>query len=170
MDDSGLERLINYPENTEVYNLVCESIGIKALPNNGTLHLPLKPIGLHSDFKDGSSDAVSSSESHSASLTALNEESIISSHRISDSVENTEQSATPSTESPDADPDHAGDGASGKGDDKGDKGDENKDSGKNEGSESENAHSWLSWFNETFKKVKDWVKNKVHGSKEDEDD
>jgi hypothetical protein len=32
-----------------VYNLVCDSIGIKPLPNNGTLHLPFTTIGLHSD-------------------------------------------------------------------------------------------------------------------------
>lgn len=36
-------------ENTEVYNIVCDSLGIKPLSNNGTLHLPLKPVGLHSD-------------------------------------------------------------------------------------------------------------------------
>lgn len=32
-----------------VYNLICDSIGIKPLPNNGTLHLPFTTIGLHSD-------------------------------------------------------------------------------------------------------------------------
>ncbi|KAH8692054.1 nucleotide pyrophosphatase family protein [Talaromyces proteolyticus] len=36
-------------QNTEVYNLICESIGLTPLPNNGTLHLPLETIGLHSD-------------------------------------------------------------------------------------------------------------------------
>ncbi|KAL9137286.1 MAG: hypothetical protein Q9175_001512 [Cornicularia normoerica] len=36
-------------QNTEVYNIVCDSIGIEPKPNNGTLRLPLKPIGLHSD-------------------------------------------------------------------------------------------------------------------------
>lgn len=28
---------------------MCDSLGIEAKPNNGTLRLPLKPIGLHSD-------------------------------------------------------------------------------------------------------------------------
>jgi predicted AlkP superfamily pyrophosphatase or phosphodiesterase len=37
-------------QNTEVYNLVCDSVGVKPKPNNGTLHLPLKPIGLHSSI------------------------------------------------------------------------------------------------------------------------
>ncbi|EKV06502.1 Type I phosphodiesterase / nucleotide pyrophosphatase family protein [Penicillium digitatum] len=36
-------------QNIEVYNLVCDSLGVHPLPSNGTLRLPLKPIGLHSD-------------------------------------------------------------------------------------------------------------------------
>ncbi|KAI9694396.1 MAG: hypothetical protein M1822_000012 [Bathelium mastoideum] len=36
-------------QNTEIYNIVCDSLGITPVPNNGTLRLPLKPIGLHSD-------------------------------------------------------------------------------------------------------------------------
>jgi predicted AlkP superfamily pyrophosphatase or phosphodiesterase len=36
-------------QNTEVYNIVCESIGITPVSNNGTLHLPLTVQGLHSD-------------------------------------------------------------------------------------------------------------------------
>ena len=36
-------------QNIEVYNIICDSIGIKSHPNNGTLHLPLKVEGLHTD-------------------------------------------------------------------------------------------------------------------------
>ncbi|KAL8947759.1 MAG: hypothetical protein Q9222_005999 [Ikaeria aurantiellina] len=36
-------------QNTEVYNIVCDSLGIQPKPNNGTLRLPLKTSGLHSD-------------------------------------------------------------------------------------------------------------------------
>jgi type IV secretory pathway VirB10-like protein len=36
-------------ENTEVYNIVCDSLGVDPLPGNGTLRLPLKAVGLHSD-------------------------------------------------------------------------------------------------------------------------
>ncbi|KAH0536002.1 hypothetical protein FGG08_007101 [Glutinoglossum americanum] len=36
-------------QNIEVYNIVCDSLFITPRPNNGTLRLPLKPIGLHSD-------------------------------------------------------------------------------------------------------------------------
>ncbi|CZR63656.1 related to nucleotide diphosphatase [Phialocephala subalpina] len=35
-------------QNTEVYNIVCDSLGLVPKPNNGTLRLPLKPVGLHS--------------------------------------------------------------------------------------------------------------------------
>lgn len=34
-------------ENIEVYNIICDSLGISPKPNNGTLRLPLKPVGLH---------------------------------------------------------------------------------------------------------------------------
>lgn len=34
-------------ENIEVYNLLCDSVGMVPKPNNGTLRLPLKPIGTH---------------------------------------------------------------------------------------------------------------------------
>ncbi|KAK0390819.1 hypothetical protein NLU13_0322 [Sarocladium strictum] len=35
-------------QNIEVYNMLCDSIGLEPMPNNGTLRLPLKPVGLHS--------------------------------------------------------------------------------------------------------------------------
>lgn len=35
-------------ENIEVYNIVCDSLGLQPQPNNGTLRLPLKTSGLHS--------------------------------------------------------------------------------------------------------------------------
>ena len=37
-------------QNTNVYNIVCDSVGVQPRPNNGTLRLPLKPVGLHSDL------------------------------------------------------------------------------------------------------------------------
>ncbi|KAK2852161.1 hypothetical protein FQN49_005308 [Arthroderma sp. PD_2] len=36
-------------QNIEVYNIICDSLGINPHLNNGTLRLPLKPVGLHSD-------------------------------------------------------------------------------------------------------------------------
>lgn len=34
-------------ENIEVYNMLCDSVGLTPAPNNGTLRLPLKPVGVH---------------------------------------------------------------------------------------------------------------------------
>ncbi|KAK8061413.1 type I phosphodiesterase/nucleotide pyrophosphatase [Apiospora phragmitis] len=34
-------------QNIEVYNMLCDSVGMEPKPNNGTIRLPLKPIGLH---------------------------------------------------------------------------------------------------------------------------
>lgn len=34
-------------QNVEVYNIICDSLGIVPHSSNGTLHLPFKPIGLH---------------------------------------------------------------------------------------------------------------------------
>lgn len=39
-------------ENIELYNIICDSIGLAPGPNNGTLRLPLKPVGLHNDDED----------------------------------------------------------------------------------------------------------------------
>ncbi|KAG8420662.1 hypothetical protein J3459_010878 [Metarhizium acridum] len=38
-------------QNLEVYNILCDSLGIEPQPNNGTLRLPLKPVGTHDDTK-----------------------------------------------------------------------------------------------------------------------
>lgn len=34
-------------ENINVYNILCDSVSMKAMPNNGTLRLPLEVMGLH---------------------------------------------------------------------------------------------------------------------------
>lgn len=44
-------------ENTEVYNIICDSLGIEPKPNNGTLRLPLRPIGLHLNISHSSNDS-----------------------------------------------------------------------------------------------------------------
>jgi len=36
-------------QNIEVYNIVCDSLGVVPQPNNGTLRLPFQPEGLHND-------------------------------------------------------------------------------------------------------------------------
>lgn len=43
-----------WKENIEVYNMLCDSLGITPVANNGTLHLPLQPVGFHGpdDFEE----------------------------------------------------------------------------------------------------------------------
>ncbi|PTB67920.1 Phosphodiest-domain-containing protein [Trichoderma citrinoviride] len=39
-------------QNIEVYNLLCDSLGVRPKPNNGTLRLPLKTVGTHDDEEE----------------------------------------------------------------------------------------------------------------------
>lgn len=43
-------------QNIEVYNIICDSLHIPPRPNNGTIRLPLEPIGLHSDEENPPND------------------------------------------------------------------------------------------------------------------
>lgn len=36
-------------QNIEVYNILCDSLGMEPSPNNGTLRLPLKTVGIHEE-------------------------------------------------------------------------------------------------------------------------
>jgi hypothetical protein len=36
-------------DNLNVYNIICDSLHLDPVPNNGTIRLPLKATGLHSD-------------------------------------------------------------------------------------------------------------------------
>ncbi|KAK5944493.1 hypothetical protein PMZ80_003775 [Knufia obscura] len=39
-------------QNIEVYNIVCDSLGMASHSNNGTIRLPMKTVGLHSDMTE----------------------------------------------------------------------------------------------------------------------
>ena len=51
--------------------MVCESLGIKPKPNNGTLHLPLKPVSFHSQefMTNASHESTLSSETDTQSVS-----------------------------------------------------------------------------------------------------
>ncbi|KAM0417293.1 hypothetical protein ACHAPT_012734 [Fusarium lateritium] len=55
-------------QNIEVYNMLCDSVGIEPAPNNGTLRLPLKPVGLHKpeETPEEPADPVSTQEAESS--------------------------------------------------------------------------------------------------------
>ncbi|KAK4162002.1 alkaline-phosphatase-like protein [Cladorrhinum sp. PSN259] len=59
-------------QNINVYNMLCDSVGITPASNNGTLRLPLKPVGLHSDdHLETPADPAEHSLISSASSSAL---------------------------------------------------------------------------------------------------
>lgn len=82
-------------ENIEVYNIVCDSLGIEPKPNNGTLRLPLNPIGVHSDRLDAPDDVpedLPSDGDMQNTATALNDSQIID-HPIPTAKPNIETSS-----------------------------------------------------------------------------
>ncbi|KAL2150298.1 hypothetical protein VTH82DRAFT_7974 [Thermothelomyces myriococcoides] len=59
-------------QNIEVYNMLCDSVGIKPAPNNGTLRLPLKPIGLHDvSATNGLDTSTDTAEAHTISSSRV---------------------------------------------------------------------------------------------------
>ncbi|KAL4892575.1 alkaline-phosphatase-like protein [Aspergillus ambiguus] len=59
-------------QNTNVYNIICDSLGITPHPNNGTLRLPLRPVGLHSDEDAPSVEAPADPPVSATSSTTIN--------------------------------------------------------------------------------------------------
>jgi predicted AlkP superfamily pyrophosphatase or phosphodiesterase len=57
-------------QNTEVYNIIADSLGVDPQPNNGTLRLPLKPIGTH-DKSPGKADGEESQDLDPYPVTSL---------------------------------------------------------------------------------------------------
>ncbi|KAH6630430.1 alkaline-phosphatase-like protein [Chaetomium sp. MPI-SDFR-AT-0129] len=58
-------------QNIEVYNMLCDSVGITPVANNGTLRLPLKPIGLHDDPGASGIETPADPTTHTLSTTTL---------------------------------------------------------------------------------------------------
>ncbi|KIN08098.1 hypothetical protein OIDMADRAFT_83429, partial [Oidiodendron maius Zn] len=57
-------------QNTEIYNIICDSLGLPPKPNNGTLRLPLRPVGLHTP-ESTPSDPQDPASSYSTAATAV---------------------------------------------------------------------------------------------------
>ncbi|KAI4616564.1 hypothetical protein J4E80_005838 [Alternaria sp. BMP 0032] len=162
-------------QNIELYNIVCDSIGLNPAPNNGTLRLPLKPVGLHSDHdsvsgneKETPEDPVSSytlsssttlpssipSQSNLASMPATDLNSLSSIAASASGLEDTSPSLedVPSRPTPPT-------GSGGKDelkDSEGEKGDAG------EGGEGDKKESWWEWLTHKADGVKDWVDEFIH--------
>lgn len=130
-------------QNIEVYNIVCDSLGVTPHPNNGTLRLPLQPIGLHSD-KDAPAPETP--------------------HDLRPGDENT-QVEPEDTERPDqSDPAELHDPASAP-DENVKEGDEEKQSG---GSVEENKSTWWEFVHKELGKAKEWAKELMAAMKNNE--
>ncbi|KAK4200604.1 putative ectonucleotide pyrophosphatase/phosphodiesterase [Triangularia verruculosa] len=103
-------------QNINVYNMLCDSVGITPAPNNGTLRLPLKPIGLHSDHGPTRPPVLSISTSAKLAITdpvTTSPISVATTATVTKTVEKTVEVNRP-TPQPSANP-------SGDGEDDGDK-------------------------------------------------
>lgn len=141
-------------QNTEVYNIVCDSLGLEPKASNGTIRLPFMVSGLHgfdteNDIPDDLDDFeivhpilppeipnVAVLPSSEPTLTAVTSEPAIS-----------EVSSTPMPESMTVsgpDPQATDDAAK---------------------QTSSNTGSWLDWFNGKLQTVKDWATDKFGSHK-----
>ncbi|KAG9540267.1 Phosphodiest-domain-containing protein, partial [Aureobasidium melanogenum] len=95
-------------QNIEVYNLVCDSVGILPKPNNGTLRLPLKPIGLHDSMppqeipEDLPEDPVSSEGSNEKITSDTSTASIRASSEVAETISTPTQASRPTIATTDA--------------------------------------------------------------------
>ncbi|KAH0371099.1 Phosphodiest-domain-containing protein, partial [Aureobasidium melanogenum] len=95
-------------QNIEVYNLVCDSVGISPKPNNGTLRLPLKPVGLHDSMppheipEDLPEDTVSSGVSDEKTTSDTSTASIGASPEVAETTSTPTQASRPTIATTDA--------------------------------------------------------------------
>ncbi|KAG9985333.1 Phosphodiest-domain-containing protein, partial [Aureobasidium melanogenum] len=95
-------------QNIEVYNLVCDSVGISPKPNNGTLRLPLKPVGLHDSMppqeipEDLPEDPVPDEGSNEKITSDTSTASIGSSFEVAETISTPTQASRPTVATTDA--------------------------------------------------------------------
>ncbi|KAF2277443.1 Phosphodiest-domain-containing protein [Westerdykella ornata] len=125
-------------QNIELYNIICDSIGIEPAPNNGTLRLPLRPVGLHTDPEtppdETPADPVQSS-SYQASTTLGSFASLAASasgmEESPSSAHNIDAAPTPTMSAPPA-------------------------------ASSSAEETWWQWFTHKAEHIGEWVENFVH--------
>lgn len=88
-------------QNIEVYNMVCDSIGLEPKPNNGTLRLPLTPTGLHStgDSTEEPADPVPPYTLTTSTVAAATAEALATTAEATAPTEPTESTESQPTES-----------------------------------------------------------------------
>lgn len=130
-------------QNIEVYNIMCDSLGIVPHPNNGTLRLPLKTEGLHFDIGapqlDTPVDPVEEDEKHDDSEAPADED-----------ASTPEEQTTPA-----------------------DEGHDSSDNDDDPSSDQPKKSNWWKFLHDQLQKAKDWAKEfveSIKGNKEGQGD
>lgn len=151
-------------ENIDVYNILCDSLGMQPQPNNGTLRLPLKPVGSHDseNQQETPADPPPAETTHhptefvhptrptkpeASSLSSSSSSSVASVDRP------TRPSKPTSTEVPEAEPTK----------DTGKEGGDKEGNGDGDGSVGEKVKGWWNWFTDKVGGV--WDKITGSGSR-----
>ncbi|KAJ5059590.1 ectonucleotide pyrophosphatase/phosphodiesterase family member 1 [Bipolaris maydis] len=185
-------------QNIEVYNIICDSIKLQPAPNNGTLRLPLKPIGLHNDNDSTntsenetpedpvssytltpSSSSSSSSSPSSTNLAAMSSSfldplsSITSSASGLDTGATLENEAPPTRPTPPATSSSSSSPSTGGSADKG-KGEEEGKEGNAGEDKDKGEESWWEWLTHKADGIEEWVdqfiQDHVKGGKDGDKD
>ncbi|KAJ9614649.1 hypothetical protein H2200_002786 [Cladophialophora chaetospira] len=137
-------------QNIEVYNIMCDSLGIVPHPNNGTLRLPLQTEGLHSENdKPGSEPVVDPVDDvkHEDEPTTDDQGTT-----LPDTPKNPADDPPHEGSSPSEAPEDQAAGPAGEGD------------GDDDG-EHRNSSSWWNFIHEQLEKAKEWAKEFVDSIK-----
>jgi predicted AlkP superfamily pyrophosphatase or phosphodiesterase len=162
-------------QNVEVYNIMCDSLGIVPHPSNGTLRLPLKTQGLHSENDNPGSeivaDPVEDEKPKEEDTSAPDDDSDTPDTSPTDPSQGGDDSAADTPPEDGGDPSETppqGEDASA------DPPAEEDDAPADEGDgEHRTSGSWWSFVHEQLEKAKEWAKEfveSIKGNKEGEGD
>ncbi|KIW74266.1 hypothetical protein Z517_12206 [Fonsecaea pedrosoi CBS 271.37] len=142
-------------QNIEVYNIMCDSLGIVPQPNNGTLRLPLKTEGLHSEDDRPGSEVVADPVDENKDQEGDTPDTIVD----PDDEEEHQEEATP-----DDDPDSPVEAPPDP---------EKPDADTPDEDQEEKKGSWWKFLHEELEKAKQWAKEfveSIKGNKKGEGD
>ena len=131
-------------QNTEVYNIVCDSVGIMPHLNNGSLRLPLKPIGLHDSPIPDTFDPPPSDVEDNADTSSDVHDAVQPTAATGEGSPSDVEQETPSQDS--------------------EQGQADEDTSSVEGTTSDGT-SWLDFFKDRLEKAKQWANSVLENLK-----
>lgn len=156
--------MLTIAENIEIYNIVCDSLNLVPKPNNGTLRLPLKPVGIHSP-ETTVEEVVDPIPAPSASISSTLPSSTPSPSPASTPAEEPEMiHISPIEASSAADPNLVPPSVVGI--TPPEDASVNRPVVEDEGNKSDGGVDFLSWFKHKIDKVKGWIGDLVSTNKE----